>query len=539
MFRYIKARFWQFAGVAALLVISMAVIGGGSIVRQRLIDAVIGQDLSGVKLYIPLAVGYSLFSMSLYVVYTICQNLFKAAFMNDVRLSVFDGIIRRSRRDFAQNPSADYVSALTNDMGTIQGQFLGMLFMEVTALSTMLFSAALMFYYQPLAAACAILSALVMTAAPLSLGRITGRWQGRRSERLAALTAMLSECFGGFETITTFGIQRHIRRKFRECSEALRNCEYRTEGLGALSDGLSQLLSSLAQTAIFTLSCWMAFTGRMTIGALVVFTPLTSSFCSTLSTYLTVTAVLKSVKPIIGRVNGYADYTCTDSQGDAEPAFREAIAVREVSFGYDTDSLVLDNLSLTLRRGGKYALTGESGSGKSTLIRLLLGDYPDYEGGIYYDGTELRRLRRDKLNRVAVCIHQDVFLFDDTIRNNICLFEEFSEEAFEWAVRASGVQKFAEAFPEGTSYVVGERGERLSGGQRQRVAIARALIRHTDLLILDEGTSALDEPTAAEIESGLLRLENLTLLTITHHLENPQEYDEVFVLGSSPRPAGE
>ncbi len=119
--------------------------------------------------------------------------------------------------------------------------------------------------------------------------------------------------------------------------------------------------------------------------------------------------------------------------------------------------------------------------------RLLFGDYPDYGGGIFYDGTELREINRDRLNRVAACIHQYVFLFDDTVRNNICLFDGFSDGQFDRAVRTSGVRKFIETLPEGAEYVVGEHGERLSGGQKQRIAIARALIRNTNFLILDEG----------------------------------------------------
>lgn len=240
--------------------------------------------------------------------------------------------------------------------------------------------------------------------------------------------------------------------------------------------------------------------------------------------------MFKGVKPITDRVNELADYVCEGKQGEKEPSFKETLEVKNLGFGYDEDSAVFTQLSLNLHRGGKYALTGESGSGKSTLIHLLLGDYLNYTGGIYYDGTELRKLKQDKLHQVAVCIHQEVFLFDDTIRNNICLYEDFSEEQLAWALKASGVSKFTDTLPEGISYQVGERGERLSGGQKQRIAIARALIRNTDFLILDEGTSALDEQTAGEIESELLKLEKLTLLTVTHHLKKAEEYDEVVTL---------
>ena len=529
MLRYIRARRGRFIAVMALAIVSNIFLLGGNFITQRLVDAVMAQNLADVRLYILADIGYGLFSTAVFMVSSVCQDVFVSRLMNDMRLSVFDGILRRSRADFAKHHSADYVSALTNDLHSIRAQF-NVFCAVALSVVTMVAATAIMLSYQPVAAVCTVLSALMMAAAPSILGRVLGKWQKRRSERLAALTAMLSECFAGFETIATFGIQRHIRRRFEACSNALWDCECRANGVSALSAGLSQVLSVLAQTLMFSLICWMVLTGRMSVGAMMVFTSLNTTFCSNLTMYLQGMPHIKGIQPVAQRVNSYADYQAPDDDGHAAPSFNDAIAVRNLRFGYKAEAPVLTNLSLTLRKGRKYALTGESGCGKSTLIQLLLGDYPDYDGGIFYDGTELRNLNRGRLHQVAACIRQDVFLFDDTIYNNICLFEDFSDEQFAWAVQASGVQKFIDAFPEGAAYMVGERGERLSGGQKQRIAIARALIRHTDFLILDEGTSALDEQTASEIESELLRMNGLTLLTITHHLKNPQAYDAVFAL---------
>ena len=527
MRRYIRARRGRFIAVMALLVVSTVLLLGGNFITQMLIDAVMAQDVPGVKRYIVASIGYGLFSTAVYVASSVSQYVFGAVLINDMRVSVFSGILRRSRADFMANHTADYVSALTNDLHAIGAQ-INMFCMVVLSTVGMVTATAIMLCYQPIVAVCTVLSALMMTAAPSLLGRVMAKWQKRRSERLAALTAMLSECFAGFETIVTFGIQRQIRRRFEACSGALRDCECRADGVSALSAGLSQVLSVLAQTMMLALICYMVLTGRMSVGAMMVFTSLNTTFCSNLTMVLQGVPMLRGIQPVMARVNGYADYRARDDEEQAVPSFREAVRVENLRFGYEDGCDIVTDLSLTLRRGGKYALTGESGCGKSTLIRLLLGDYPDYEGSIRYDGTELRQLRRDRLNQVAACIHQDVFLFDDTIYNNICLFEEFSEEQFARVIRASGVDRFMDGFPEGASYAVGERGERLSGGQRQRIAIARALIRDTAFLILDEGTSALDERTAGEIENELLGMRGLTLLTVTHHLKNPQAYDAVF-----------
>ena len=239
--------------------------------------------------------------------------------------------------------------------------------------------------------------------------------------------------------------------------------------------------------------------------------------------------MLKGVRPIIDRVNSLADYSDVHT-GTNKPTFHEKLEVKNLSFRYRDDEPVLDDVMITLQAGKKYVLTGESGSGKTTLIRLLTGELDDYSGEVLYDGVELSNMEHEAVCAIASVIHQDVFLFDDTIRNNICLFEEFSEAEFERAVQLSGVTKFMDQFPEGAEYQVGQRGEFLSGGQRQRVAIARALIRQTPFLILDEGTSALDAQTAEEIEAELMSIPDLTVLTITHNLRSPEKYDEIFNL---------
>lgn len=387
-----------------------------------------------------------------------------------------------------------------------------------------------MFYYQPLVAVLALVSAAVMMVVPLGFGNCLRKWDKVYSEKLAALTTCLTELFSGFHVISSFGIQKHAEKRFHSCSSELKSAEYRANGLTAASDGFAQLLSVTAQTLIFAFSCYMVFRDRMTMGALVAFVSLNQSFCGALTMVFRGIPMLRGTAPIIQRVNDFADYSVTKTDHLTAPSFHSKLEVKHLSFQYRAGERLLDNLSFSIHSGEKCALMGESGSGKTTLIRLLTGELDGYSGEILYDGAELGKIDGAALCKIVSVIHQDVFLFDDTIRNNICLYERFSDEDFERAVRLSGVQKFMKQLPEGAEYQVGQRGAFLSGGQRQRIAIARALIRKTPFLILDEGTSALDAETATEIETELLAIKELTLLTITHNLRNPQEYDQIMQL---------
>ena len=160
---------------------------------------------------------------------------------------------------------------------------------------------------------------------------------------------------------------------------------------------------------------------------------------------------------------------------------------------------------------------------------MIAGYYSNFEGDIRYDSESISALNMDKITALSSVIHQNVFMFDESIFDNICLHESFTEEELSDALFASGLLEFIEQIPNGKDYIVGENGSNLSGGQKQRIAVARALIRKKPLLILDEGTSAIDMQTAYDIESRLLKIPDLTLITITHTMNKDllEQYDEI------------
>lgn len=216
----------------------------------------------------------------------------------------------------------------------------------------------------------------------------------------------------------------------------------------------------------------------------------------------------------------------------AAPPLARGIQVEDLSFSYPGKP-VFSHLSLHFAAGGKYALTGPSGCGKTTLLRLLLGQLPDYEGRITLDGQDIRGLPPDSLCQQMAYIPQDVFLFDESIRDNITLGRRFTQQEWEDALDGSALRDDLQRMPQGLDTPVGENGCNLSGGQRQRIAIARALLHRRSVLLVDEGTSALDQTNAAIVEDRLLQNKGLTLLLISHHLspQRQRQFDHVYHFG--------
>jgi len=302
--------------------------------------------------------------------------------------------------------------------------------------------------------------------------------------------------------------------------------------LFALNEGISGLLAYLTQFSGLFLGAYLIIKGNITAGTLVALIQLSGTFISPVMMILQNIPKIKSIVPIIKRMEELADYSDTSFVGTLEPSFTDRVVIKDLSFAYEGNRQILRNTNLILNKGKKYAIVGKSGCGKTTLVKLLTGYYSSYTGNITYDGASLRDINIEKIQNMSSVIHQSIYMFDDSIRQNICLYDIFEDKDLKDALITSGVDQFLERMPDGLLSKVGENGSNLSGGQRQRIAVARALIRHKPILVLDEGTSAVDMQTAYDIESSLLAIENLTLVTITHSLSADLlgQYDQIIYM---------
>ena len=208
------------------------------------------------------------------------------------------------------------------------------------------------------------------------------------------------------------------------------------------------------------------------------------------------------------------------------------ITLENVSYGYSEDSEVLKGVSLTINPGQKFALVGPSGGGKTTICHLIPRFYEIMEGKIFIDDKEIREVTRESLRRNVGIVQQDVFLFNDTIKNNILYgrLDASNQEVIDAAKRAN-IHDYIETLPEGYDTQIGERGVKLSGGQKQRLSIARVFLKNPAILILDEATSALDNATEIMIQQSLDELcEGRTTLVVAHRLSTIKNADEIAII---------
>ena len=529
-------KYWKkngfFLAVTLMAGILASVLASGiAIVLQKVVDVAVTKQTEAFGKLFLFAVGYILVLCVMNYTSALMEKYLSEKMIKQYRRDIFKGIMdRRPIRYYGEN-TADYISALTNDMKLIEDNYIAALLNTFKLVVMFAVTLVILLILSPMVTAILILTFLLMFLLPATIGRCLEKRQDRVSAQMAAFTEKLKDILSGYEVLRSYDRIEAAKYRFQEENEEEIRVRFRAARLFALNEGLSDTLAVLSTITVIFVSAYLVLIGQITMGTLLALVQLSSSFMAPVMLLMQNVPRIQSMKAVIARLNSYAEDDPAVKPLPLElPSFEKGIELDGASFSYDGEQTVLADITMRIDKGGKYAVMGPSGCGKTTLIKLLLGYFEDYGGSIRYDGRELRALDMDKIAGIISVIHQNVYLFNLSVRENILLFEEFDEAALAEAVEKSGVSLFIDEKEGGLDHGAGENGALLSGGQRQRVALARALIRRAPFVILDEGTSALDRKTACEIESRLLEDEELTLLTITHN-PDPQlmrRYDGIY-----------
>jgi subfamily B ATP-binding cassette protein MsbA len=352
--------------------------------------------------------------------------------------------------------------------------------------------------------------------------------------KIAEYNTYLREFTEGVHVYKAYNMKKHYHKKFKQKCE-----EVAEEACGIArkrSIGLSlNIINSLIPKVLaYGVGSIYVMNGRITVGGLIIFANVLVSFIDSLE------QILRGYQQIL-RQEGRARHLFelldaaeerTDGEDFSNEITEKVIEFRNVSFQYNESQEVLRSITFDVKRGQKVALAGMSGSGKSTIHRLVCGFYNNYEGEIRINGREIREWNLDKLRGNIGIVSQEVFLFNDTIMENVRYgnINATDEEIIDVCKKAY-VHEFVKNFKNGYDTIVGERGSLLSQGQKQRFAIARAMLKDAPILLLDEPTSALDTKSEHYVQLALETLtEGKTVFIIAHRLSTIINADKIIVL---------
>lgn len=446
---------------------------------------------------------------------------------------VFEHILKKSINSFQKESVGNYISMFSNDMASIEnGYILGNL---QIMLQIALFCggvAAMAYLNWKMFLLVVVTCLLPILVSVIFGGKLTQR-ETEVSEQNGVFSSMVKDLLTGFPVIKSFKAEKEIDRVFQQRNHLLEKTKKKRRDVGSDIEIWTNLANNVVEVTVMGAGVYFAIKGYFGIGAVVAFIQLLNYVLAPVSELSTLLANRKAAKALIEKIAKEMMLSVEQEDGEILEKFQDSIVYENVNFGYEEGVKNLKNINLTFEKGKSYAVVGGSGSGKSTLLGMLLGYHDNYTGNIRIDGKELKDIAKESLYDNVSVIQQNVFLFDNTIEENITLFQKFPKERLAYAIESAGLAGLLQE--KGNDYRCGENGSGLSGGEKQRISIARCLIRNTPILLMDEATAALDNKTSFQVENAILDVEGLTKIIITHKLNETilKRYDEIIVMNQA------
>ncbi|MBF0313754.1 MAG: ATP-binding cassette domain-containing protein [Oligoflexia bacterium] len=393
------------------------------------------------------------------------------------------------------------------------------------------------------------LTLVILIVAPLFIlifvksGRKVRGNQEEVQEQLAHMTHAISEGIGGQKISKAFNLQDYIRNRFQKVQERFFRFQMKTAAVEENAHPLVELVGALAFAGVILYAQHRISIGAITPGDFFSFVTALALMMDPLRKYSQANVRINQARAAGERLFEILALPEEQDEGTIElKEFKDKIEFDRVTFRYkEGEAEIVRNLSLTIRKGERVGIVGLSGAGKSTIINLLLRLYRVRtacgEGEIRIDGINIEKYTLQSLRQVFGLVSQDLFLFHDTVQENICVGHTYTTADISRALTIAGAKDFVEQLPLGIATMIGDRGTRLSGGQCQRLTIARAVLRNPAILLFDEATSALDNASEKEVQAALDRWSSAadttaakTVIAVAHRLTTIQNYDQIVVM---------
>ncbi|MBS5939036.1 ABC transporter ATP-binding protein [Clostridium sp.] len=454
----------------------------------------------------------------LLIVKYIKENILKETFVN-LKNHLFTKILKFNTEAFNEFNTGTYISILDNDVKLLGDSYYNNILSLYNVIVSFIFSFITVFFLNYTITIILIMVAVSSIIIPKFFDKKLANLQEKYSENMKRYTSQIKDFFDGFQVIKSFNIQDKIIRsnaklnKIREKS----GCEARKTVY--LAGWISMLFRSAMYVITYVIGGYFAIIGAISVGLVISLSQLIGGVVAPLEQVPAILAEINSTLKIRNKLEQIINKKVHEEKGQDLRDLPLEVLIKNISFNYkNSEVMALNNINMKFKEGKQYAIVGESGSGKSTIAKLLLNFYKYNNGEIKINDIEISKIDSSSLYKTIGYIHQNIFLFDDTLKNNITLYNKYSDKEIMDVIEASGLSEFIKRLPKGLNTNVGENGSIFSGGERQRIGIARALICKAKFLILDEATSSLDNITANEINNSVLSLQDTSTIVITHQL---------------------
>ncbi|WP_051094119.1 MULTISPECIES: ABC transporter ATP-binding protein [unclassified Streptomyces] len=453
-----------------------------------------------------------------------------------LREQVEEKLARLPLSYFDRQQRGEVLSRATNDIDNIQQTLQQTLSQIVTSLLTIVGVLVMMFWISPLLALVALLTVPVSIVVATKVGKRAQPQFVQQWKTTGKLNAHIEEMYTGHSLVKVFGRQKESAELFRAQNEALYAAGFKAQFISGIIQPAMMFIGNLNYVLVAVVGGLRVASGALSVGDVQAFVQYSRQFSQPLTQVASMANLVQSGVASAERVFELLDADEQDPDVD-RPARPEQVtgkvAFEHVSFRYDENKPLIEDLSLTVRPGQTVAIVGPTGAGKTTLVNLLMRFYEVRGGRITLDGVDIAEMSREELRGHIGMVLQDTWLFGGTIAENIAYGapEGTSRDKVVAAARATHVDRFVRTLPDGYDTVIDEEGGNVSVGEKQLITIARAFLAEPAILVLDEATSSVDTRTEVLIQQAMAQLRSgRTSFVIAHRLSTIRDADLILVM---------
>lgn len=452
----------------------------------------------------------------------------------DVRRDAFETLTHLPLSYVDSHPHGGTVSRVISDVDQFADGLLLGFTQFFTGIATIICTLVFMLTIHPL------ITLVVVILTPLSLfvasfiAKKTYAMFKQRSETNAELTSHINEIVGGQAVVRAFSREDEELAKFDEINDRLEKCSLNAIFFSSITNPSTRFINNIVYAAVCLTGAVACVSGSMTVGGLTSFLAYANQYTKPFNEISGVITELQNALACAERIFELIDeptYTPDKSDAIKLENVRGEVKLENVDFSYNPNHELIKDLNLSVNHGERVAIVGPTGCGKTTIINLLMRFYDVQNGSIKVDGNDIRDVKRDSLHGTYGMVLQDTWIMRGTVRDNIKMGREATDEEVINAAKAAHAHSFIRRLPQGYDTVISDDGGALSAGQRQLLCIARVMLAIPPMLILDEATSSIDTRTELKIQNAFAKLmKGRTSFIVAHRLSTIREADIILVM---------
>jgi ABC-type multidrug transport system fused ATPase/permease subunit len=503
---------------------------------MELLDLAIAGQMDVMKQKIPVMLLMAVLLVPMGILVGMASSYYKRKANTALKKYYMQKVFAKNIAEFQKENNAKYLSSMTNDFNTLEMNLITGIYNVFEGFMTFIVGIWLLSTVDARMLILAFILITINLLISVMTSKPTKKANKERSDMFDGYTSYIKEILSAFHIVKNYNLQKRVTEDYHKKSVEIQQKGFIIEKMLSYIISLQHFFLGGSMFGVITVVGYFAVIGRVSTGGLL----------------LVVTGIQKMTWPLfnisenlpkiftsgdlIRKIEKTLENSNTYEETIDLPEFKEEMKFSNVEFSYeDSEQIILSDINFKVKKNGKYLVVGPSGGGKSTLLKLFRKYFNPSMGTITIDGHNLRDIKRDQYYKLIGNIEQQVFIFEDTILNNITLYKEYSEDEINAAIHSSGMTEFINQLPSGLDTIIYDNGKNISGGERSRLVIARALLSKASILLMDEAFASLDMERAREIEKTILSLKDMTVINVSHIIFNDTKmlYDRVLTVKNS------